>query len=246
MSDISKKSAAQAIREWVQFLTIIFVAGFGVYQFVQKEILIPSRRPAVLIMDATLDPIGRRGNLVLLRARIHFVNKSTNRVYVSNLWYTATGVRFEVIDPPNRPEPPEVEKNLDGDAWFNAFSKEALREVVAVWKFPSDSMWFDATDETTEEQVFYVPASRYDAVQLKVQAYITRNIEDLAPGKWTVQEDGSFFPLLFLKKPGWEKDPSLVEEFDDAGPHKKWADDNNVGEKTAYATVSLSNPVPTK
>jgi hypothetical protein len=241
MSDIGRKSVAQVFREWVQFLTVILVAILGAWQFYFKEVLIPSRRPAVLVIGATLDAIGRRGNMVLLRARIHLVNKSTNRVYLTNLWYTATGIRFDLIDPLNGPEPLEVERDLDGDAWFSAFSTPPLREVVAAWKLPPDTTWYDPTDETSNEQLFYVPANRYDAVQLQVDINVMRSIADLAPEKWTVNPDGSLFPQMFLKRPGWEKDPSLVEELDPVSKHHKWAHANGAGHNSAYATVSLSN-----
>jgi hypothetical protein len=115
-----------------------------------------------------------------------------------------------------------------------------------VWKLPSNTTWYDPADETTHEQLFYVPASGYDAVQLQVEFNVMRSIEDLAPEKWTVSPDGSLFPHVYLKMPGWEKDPSLVEELDAAGRHQQWAQDNGAGHNSAYATVSLSNPALSK
>ena len=69
------------IRDAIQAFALLVAAVWGGYTFVYKEVVVPARQPAALVVTPTLEAIGRRGDLVLARATFHMVNRSDSKVY---------------------------------------------------------------------------------------------------------------------------------------------------------------------
>jgi hypothetical protein len=239
------KENAQTAREWVQFALIVFASVFGIYTFWYKDVHVPGLRPAALAISATVEEIGRNGDLALIRARVHAVNRSDVRVYAPAFWYTATGLRIRSTDLSVDEFKSSIEGALQqqGFAKFARYSNEGVPDVVAVWKLEDFDVWYDPKDETTNEELFYVPAGTYEAVRLNVEAVVAKQIAEFAPTQWNLAPDGSgsLTPLLSLRSAGYDRDHSKVEVLDaEKYPRQReWMESNGVGRDWAVATVSL-------
>jgi len=251
MANDRPKSIPKAVREWTQFALLVFAAAWGVVTFVIKDMIIPARRPATLAITSTLEEVGRTGTTALIRARVHAVNHSDSKIYVPAFWYTARGSRLVAARPPptgtikpivDRAFDPRVKPPHDAAALYSA---EDTTTVVAVWRVsPDPDTWYEPADETTNEELFYVPVDGYDAVRLTVEVIVSKSIDGLARVDWPVAEDGSLWPQLLLKKEGYERDSSQVEPFNafQNRRHRDWEVRNRVGHNWSVATLSLRRP----
>jgi hypothetical protein len=236
----------QVIKEWTQFALLLFASVWGVYTFVYKEIIVPARRPATLTVSGTLEELGRKGNMALIRARVHAVNSSNAKIYVPAFWYTATGVRLQPARSSETPVKSVVEAGLktplEGIARYSA----EAGDVVAVWRLPGMEVWYEPGDETTNEELFYVPVDSFEAIRLKVDVIGAKGIDRLAGVQWTVGEDGSLFPQLLLKKRSYLRKSSRVEPFNSFvnRRHRRWELKNRVGHNWSISTLSLIRPSP--
>jgi len=52
-------------------------AGFGIYQFIYKDIIVPARRPPAVTLAATLEELDRADGMILVRAHIAVANHGT-------------------------------------------------------------------------------------------------------------------------------------------------------------------------
>ena len=116
-----------------------------------------------------------------------------------------------------------------GDQYFgeskslSRYSSEEEQDVIATWRFWSLETFYEPSDTTTNEVLFYVPVDLYDFIELKVEVNLTKSIDALAPTEWGAYTDGSLIPVLRFKQPGYENNPSLVERFDWNNPeHRDW------------------------
>jgi hypothetical protein len=253
MANDRPKSIAQAVREWTQFALLVFAAAWGVVTFVIKDMIIPARRPATLAITSTLEEVGRTGTTALIRARVHAVNHSDSKIYAPAFWYTARGSRLVATRPPptgtikpivDRAFDPRVKPPHDAAALYSA---EDTTNVVAVWRVsPDPDTWYEPADETTNEELFYVPVGTYDAIRLTVEAIGSKTIEGIARIEWTVAQDGSLAPKVLLKTHGYESDSSKVEPYDPLknARHRRWQRQNGVGYNWAISTLSLARPGP--
>src|SRR5690349_21023265 len=90
------------VREWVQFGILIFATIWGAYTFVYKEHIEPELKPAALVVTGDLQETGRSEESLMIRARVHAVNKTDRPLYMPALWYTVWGVRLQ---PQGKPGP---------------------------------------------------------------------------------------------------------------------------------------------
>jgi hypothetical protein len=74
-------------RDWVQLVVVVFVALSGAYQFVFKDVIKPSREPTALELGIGLENVGKKGGMLLVRARIAAVNPTNRRIYVPAFWF---------------------------------------------------------------------------------------------------------------------------------------------------------------
>lgn len=246
---------ADAIRQWVQFLLLVFAAAWGIYQFVYKEIFVPAKRPATLAITSTLEEIARTKDKILVRARIYVVNRSDIKVYVPALWFTVRGIYLSSEDVPGTAyELPATELKMEinssdllfgGSESYSRFSKMVAGEVIATWRLKSLETWYEPKDETTNEELFYVPLNRFSAIHLKVEIIVTKSIEALAETIWTIEEDGSIIPQLMLKQSGYKNDSSLTEPFNpDIPRHRKWEIKSGASQNWSITTLPTEVSTP--
>ncbi len=228
-------SVAQAIRDWTQFAILLFATGFGIYRFVYKDIFIPSKRSATLTLDSTLEEVGRAKERVLIKVSIHAANRTDKTVYVPALWYTVLGKRFasqQGLLPEYRSQI-ERSPNLEVIA---RYSSESLTDVVAVGTILSQlTDFYHPADETTNEDIIGVPVDLYDAIELQVRVFVTKDTRGLVSPTWEVSESGELNPQLTLMNRLYAPDNDLE--------HRKWAARTGAGFNWSFSTLSLLPPI---
>jgi hypothetical protein len=204
----------QRFRESVQFFLIIFGACWGIYTFIYKDIIVPARRPPAVTLTATLEELDGADGMILVRAHLVVANRGDNKVWVPALWWNVYGEGLGGEDRTPSQFAEDVRPLLKrGDEGVSRFSNVRSVEIVAAGRVPDYELWYQPRDETVHEQLFLVPEGRFDVVQIKVYAYILKSIDEFAPTRWEIGEEGWLTPTLMLKQAGWDKDSSRVLPF---------------------------------
>lgn len=238
MEETPIKSKAEKIRDWAQFLILICAGIWAATTFYIKEIYIPSNRPASLTVTGSLEEIGRKGDLALVRARVHVLNKAEVKICAPAFWFTVRGVQFQARTTPYLTNDPKLQ-NTDGSL-VNTFSNysDSRKEVVANWKPEYWENWYEKDSEETYEELFYVPHDKYQALELSVKHWIVKNIQDIDSVKWRLKEDGSFLPIIMMKKVGAENGKQSAEVYNSENQqHKKSL--TGLGEADHISTLSF-------
>ncbi len=237
MADEAQRDMGKVIREWGQFAIVLFATISAFYQFIYKERIVPSRRPPVLTIQATLEAVGRKGPLVLVRARVRVANQSDVKVWVPALWYNIVAYRAGDETLSDSTFAPFVRQMIanKGEA-ASRYSPPASMQVVAVWHLSTTYFWYQPKDESTNETLFYVPADRFDAVMMQAQMVMTKNGGAIDSLEFATQSSGEIEPKLLV--PGSKG--GKTEALDDQNPrHRRWAEENGVAHNSTVATLSL-------
>lgn len=204
------------LKERTQFALLLFGAAWGIYTFVYKDIIVPSRRPPALQLSVTLDELGRSDGMILVRARLVVINSGQATVWVPALWWQAYAIDFTKIDA-NVSEFVETarERLQGGTEGVSRLADIRAAEIVAIGREASFEYWYHPGDKTTHEQLFHVPeGGGFDVVVVYFDTYALKSIEDFAPTEWQVGADGWLNPILVVKEKGWDEDPSRVTRLD--------------------------------
>ena len=202
-------------------------------------------RPAALAISGSLDELGCKGNFVLVRARISAANKKDVRIYAPALWFTDQGRNESAkqIMTSNELDQSDILSQTNGNSVPQIFTKysRVQSDVIVAWRLPSWETWYDPGDETTNDELFYVPSDIYQALKLEVGVIITRNIDAIASVNWTVTDDGSFDPRLMIKQREHEGNSETNEPFDSKNNsrHRDWDLKYGTGYNWAETTISL-------
>ena len=82
---------SELLHEWIRSGGILIAAGWGVYTFVWKDILVPSWQPATISLEASLTPVADRPpgpDGVEMTLELKGSNSSSRRVYpLANVWW---------------------------------------------------------------------------------------------------------------------------------------------------------------
>jgi hypothetical protein len=246
MSD-APATPGKTFRDWVQFAIVVLVAFWGAYTFIYKEVIVPNRRPATLLVTPSLAEIGRRDGFSLVRARLELKNGGEKRVYAPAITYVVYGFRFATQNlsdsalvelekrllalPPERRSPMQISSR---------HSKRDRATVLVSWIEPDKDVWLDPGLTETFEHMFLVPHDVYDALRLDVQYYMTKRNKRIARVDWEAMPDGTLEPSIYLKR--WDTDTvrkkaRLYDFADTIESHRNWKEEN--GFQTSLSTVSL-------
>lgn len=218
------KMTSTDVREWLQILIIIAAGIWGAYTFIYKEIIVPSRLPASLDVTSEMDALGQKDGFVLVRVRVHIQNTKDIKVYSPALWFTVYGLNFDGMNTP-------AENN--GTMQITPLSVERSKYssktemVVAAWRLENWEVWYQPGDETFNEHLFYIPENRYQAIQLKLEYMVIKNIDQISTVSWADQA-GIFTPTLMLKGadntdvPFASNNPDQALWVEDAGLSYNW------------------------
>jgi hypothetical protein len=220
-----------AVKDWAQFAMLVFATAWGVYTFVFKETILPARRPATLTVTAKLEELGRHDSRILMRLRIHAVNRTDRKVYVPALWYSVRGLQLASQEDEIDAYRARIESRPNAEVQAR-YSAVAGADVVAVGAILSEvTSFYEPTDETTNEVLFEVPADYYDALETRAEFFVTKEIDGLSLAEWNVGPDGALAPKILLA--GRQYDPTYDQQ------HFAWATRVGAGFNWATATHSL-------
>ena len=190
---------ARKVKEGTQFAILLFASTWGVYTFVYKETILPSRRPATLTVTTSLEELGRTDETVFIRLRVHAANRTDRRIYVPALWYNVEafqlskqageldGFRAQIAQAPQ----------ADIQSRFSAVTASDVVAVGTIYK--TGATWFEPTQEDTTEVLFEVPLDRrYDALHVQSQCLLTKTLDGLELTGWDVGERGDLRPQLVV------------------------------------------------
>jgi hypothetical protein len=168
------KSIAISLRERGQFLLLLFAAAWGVYTFIQKEVIEPKSVP--INVSVTLEarqggpnPTGiskAESHLVALEIKATARNPSTRTVYLlKTIWYAtaSTVVQRKVPDTISK----EIQDMLGSDqlGQTEAFARYDNGGLVAIGSLFEDSV-LKPNELISRTIVFYVPRGVYDQVRV--------------------------------------------------------------------------------
>jgi hypothetical protein len=238
MEEVTTKSKAEKIRDWAQFVILIFAGLWAAATFYYKEVFLPDHRPASLVVTGSLEEVGRKGKLALVRARVHVLNKEEAKICAPAFWFTVRGVQFQVRTTPYLANDPKLQ-NSDGSLvdTFSNYS-DSKKEVIANWKPGYWENWYEKNSEETFEELFYVPHDKYQALELNVKHWIVKSIQDIDSVKWKLSEDGSFSPIIMMKMISTENGKQSAEVYDPKNlQHQKSL--TGLGEASHISTLSF-------
>ncbi|HYJ78711.1 MAG TPA: hypothetical protein VEW03_03840 [Longimicrobiaceae bacterium] len=230
----------------VQALFFGIATVFGFYTFWYKDVEGPKHSPATLAITPVLEEMGRRGNDVLVRASFSVANESASRVYVPVFWYSVYGHCYTARDLPagsfSRVTEAAFQPAAPGapPATLSArFSAPSPGEVVAsgrLWN--STRVYFDPKAARRMEEMFLVPADQFDALQIRVDYFLVKDVEDLADPRWEVRGDGALHGQVWLRKDPSRADTASAERLDRTR-HAEWRKDHGAGWGWSHASLPL-------
>ena len=239
-----RRSTSRLVRDLLQSIALIIAAMWGAYTFFYREIIIPARRPAALVVTPSLEAIGRRGDTVLARATFAMVNHSDSRVYAPAIWYSVRGLKLQPVNTEDSTYQRENREGADKPYPTARVSQFTAADVIGEGKINTEvEYWFDPNGEQRVEQILYIPADRYDAAQLSVQYLVTKDIHELKQVRWRTTDDGDLEPrLVFAEGSAYAGPPA---ELSDTVPrYVRWLKRHQGGVNFVSATLSLWRNAP--
>ena len=242
----ARRSSARIVRDLVQAFALIVAAMWGVYTFIYKEIVIPARRPASLVVTPTLEAIGRRGDTVMARATFELVNRSDSKVYVPAVWYSVRGLKLEPIATEDTAYLRQNRLNAQQPYPTARFSQFTAADVIGIGKVNTEvEYWFEPGAEQRVEQLLYIPADRYDAAQLMVQYLVVKDVHEVKEVRWRVTDDGDLEPrLVFTPGSRYDARGAATALSDTSARYVRWLKANQGGVNYVTATISLWRNAP--
>lgn len=232
--------------DMVQALFFGIATVFGFYTFWYKDVEGPKHSPATLAITPVLEELGRRGNDVLVRASFSVHNESASRVYVPLFWFSVYGHCYSARTIPGASFARTTESTFlaappEGRAptLSSRFSEPSHGEVVAsgrLWN--TKSVYFDPKAERRMEELFLVPAAQFDALQIRVDYFLVKNVEDLADPRWRVLDGGALHGEIWLHKDPSRGDTATAERYDRTR-HADWKKDHGAGWGWSHASLAL-------
>ena len=171
----------QKLKDGAQFILLVFGTTWGVYTFIYKDIIVPAKRPPAVTLAATVEELNRADGMIVIRAHLVVANRGDAKVWVPALWWNVYGVSLGGEDRTlsqfvNYARPLLQQR----DGIVSRFSNVRSIEIVAAGYYPDHELWYQPKDETVHEQLFLVPEDRFDVVQIYVDAFIIKTIDELA------------------------------------------------------------------
>ncbi|HEU4560304.1 MAG TPA: hypothetical protein VFS20_20815 [Longimicrobium sp.] len=230
------------LRDAIQAFALFLAAVWGVYTFIYKEVVLPARQPAALVVTPSLEAIGRRGDLVLARATFHMVNHSDSKVYVPAMWYAVRGLKLELVATEDTTYLRENREAASKPYPTARFSRYTAADVIATGKVSTEvETWFEPDAEQRVEHLLYIPADRYDAAQLGVEYLISKDISDVREIRWRTTELGDLEPrMVFHPKSSYGTAglaPAAMS--DTSARYLGWLRATHAGVNYVTATISL-------
>jgi len=235
------------VRDVVQALALLIAAMWGGYTFIYREIIIPARRPAALVVTPTLEAIGRRGDTILAKATFHMVNHSPSKVYAPAIWYAVRGLKLQAVATDDTTYLRQSREQADKPYPTARFSEFTAAEVIGTGKVATEvETWWEPEAEQRLEYLLYIPADRYDAAQLQVVTLVAKDVSDLKEIRWRTTDEGDLEPRLVFRPESKYGTAGLAPAaMSDTTPrYVHWLRANQGGVNFVTATISLWRGAP--
>ena len=199
-----KTPRSKATREWLQLGLIIFATVSGFYQFILKDIIRPAQEPTALNINASLEQVGEKDGLLLIRSHIAAHNPTKRRIYIPAYWFTVTGYRLAdgaaAVNSDHGAMLEELDRSGNGGALVSTYAPPDGGEIVAQQRITyQNSAWWEPEDKTNDESIFAVPKGKFDFLVLNVIYLHTRNDADIDDPVWHSSEAGLWSAQFRLK-----------------------------------------------
>jgi hypothetical protein len=232
---------ARVLRDVLQAFALLIAALWGLYTFVYKEVIVPRNRPAALVVTPTLEAIGRQGDMVLARATFQMTNTSASKVYAPAIWYTIRGLKLEGVEQDDSTYLRRLGQDAQKPYPSARFSQFSAVEVVGTGKLSAEvDTWFEPGAEQRVEQILLIPAGRYDAAQIQVQALISKDVHEVKEIRWRTTAAGDLDPrLVFTAGSRYAAGGAPAALSDTVPRYVTWLKANGGGVNFVTATLSL-------
>lgn len=232
---------ARVLRDVLQAFALLIAALWGLYTFVYKEVIVPRNRPAALVVTPSLEAIGRQGDMVLARATFQMVNHSDSKVYAPAIWYAVRGLKLESLDQDDSTYLRQLGTDAQKPYPTARFSQFAVVDVIGTGKVTNEvETWFEPGAEQRVEQILLIPADRYDAAQLQVQALISKDVHEVKQIRWRTTADGDLDPrLVFADGSPYAAGGAPAAISDTVPRYVTWLKANGGGVNYVTTTLSL-------
>jgi len=230
------------IRDVIQAVALLIAAMWGGYTFIYREIIIPARRPAALVVTPTLEAIGRHGDTILAKATFHMVNHSASRVYAPAIWYSVRGLKLQGLATEDTTYLRQNQEAANKPYPTARFSEYTVADVIGTGKVASEvETWWDTEAEQSLEFLLYIPADRYDAAQVTVTSLVAKNVGDVKEVSWRTNEAGDLDPRLVFRRESKYGVASMAPAAlsDTSTRYVRWLRDNQAGVNFVTSTISL-------
>jgi hypothetical protein len=217
---------------------------WGAYTFFYREIIVPARRPASLVVTPSLEAIGRRGDTVLARATFQMVNRSDAKVYAPAIWYSVRGLKLQPVALEDTTYARQNRESAQQPYATARYSQFTAADVIGLGKVNGEvEYWFEPGAEQRLEQLLYIPADRYDAAQLMVQYLVVKDIHELKEVRWKTNDDGELEPrLVFAQGSRYSGAAAALSATERR--YVRWLKANQGGVSFVTATISLWRNAP--
>ncbi|HEV7588818.1 MAG TPA: hypothetical protein VGO40_11950 [Longimicrobium sp.] len=232
---------ARVLRDVLQAFALLIAALWGLYTFVYKEVIVPRNRPAALVVTPTLEAIGRRGDMVLARATFQMRNTSDSKVYAPAIWYAVRGLKLEGVEQDDSTYLRRLSQDAQKPFPSARFSQFSVVEVLGTGKVSAEvETWFEPGAEQRVEQILLIPADRYDAAQLQVQALISKDVHEVKEIRWRTTAEGDLDPRLVFTAGSRYAAGGVPAAMSDTVPrYVSWLRANGGGVNFVTATLAL-------
>jgi len=170
-----KRTFGEILNTWVQTIALVLAGIWTLYEFVYKDIYLPSKAPSHIDLKLKLSAIDASKSVTpsikkrAIRADIALLNTGSHKVFMLPSMFIIWGVTVSKrpTHSVNVRDTALKQVNTKLDSYSSAFFSEQDREVVAAG--PIFSEWEFAPKEKADMNVmFYIPEGKYDYLYGKI------------------------------------------------------------------------------
>lgn len=196
MAEGAERSLGQEINTWVQTIGILVAAGWGIYTFVYKEIVLPKGAPVNISVNLQLKKIGPakaaeadpKKQLVAVEMRVSATNPSPREVYLLPSAWVAYGDVDNMSDSDLVAADVEQVINSHKGQYLQKHANIAKAPILAAGSLFSDTS-LKPGETTMSTVIIYVPAGTYDRIEVDA-TMPTANKEHAVALEWKMSDSG--------------------------------------------------------
>jgi|ERR1041385_63779 hypothetical protein len=199
-----KRSFEERLNTWVQIVGILIAAIWGVYTFLEKEVLIPKSAPVNISINLQLKKVatgtGNQASLTAIEMNVAATNPSTREVHLLPSAWMAQGVRIKPVERDEKDLLAEAAKALlqPQDSEIYTVQRHAVVEnspIVATGLLFADE-GLKPTEKVARTIIFYVPKDAYDLLDVNVKMPIGEDVSQIKL-EWTLNKDHGLEPTFY-------------------------------------------------